>query len=1006
MIGQTISHYKILEKIGEGGMGIVYKAEDTKLKRMVALKFLPGELMRDPEAKERFLTEAQAAAALNHSNIVTVHEIDEHKDRVYMAMELVQGEDLKEKIRSGPLTIDEILKIARQIARGLREAHEKGVIHRDIKSANIMIAEKNHVKIMDFGLARLKNQTGVTRAGTTLGTAAYMSPEQAQGAVVDHRSDIWSLGVVLYEMVTGETPFKGEYEQAVIYSILNEEPEPVSSLHADVPPELERIINKTLAKNPEERYQTADHLLADVKKLKEDSAPEVTPSKIETSPEITTRASRKSIVAAAVILAAIVLIAVFLFISKGKPEPAGPVIEPGGKPSLAVVYFENNSGDANLDNWRSAFSELLTSDLSQSKYIRVLRSDEVYGIFKQLNLLESKRYSADDLKNVARNGGVNHILKGSYIKAGDNFKITAMLIDANTGDTISSLSVKAEGEKEIFAKVDELTKEIKSELNISSSQIADDQDQQIARITTDSSEALKYYIEGRKYHRSGDYLKSIRIMEKAVSLDPQFAMAYRSMAVSYYNIGNYSKCREFLSKALESSLRLSNREHYLIQGDYYDTSEKTYDKAISAFKQVLELYPGDSFANIKLGMVYNNLGEFDKAIEHFEVCTKQNKAPSPFSYINLSWTYTAMGLFDKAEEVLKKYISDFPGNVIPHRYLFWNYVYWRKYDFAREQVDKVFLLAPDIIFIPCAKGDLYYFKEDFNNAESEYKKIRERGVTYADELSVRTLAALYLLQGKVNKAMNLVLEGIQLSRDAKLGAYFEADFRQFYAILFFKTGKFESALKELNAAWNLTQNNENFNYVVKVQKDILLWIGLTYLEMNRPGQARQTAEKLKQLIENGMNKRSIAIYYFLMGAIELKSNRAAHAAEYLDKAIHGMPDRVFDSWSLETNASGVDYSARAYYKNGNLEKAIEAYEKILSLTYGRYYHGDIYAKSYYRLGRIYQEKGMKEEAVKHYNKFIHLWKECDPQFQPLVKDAKKQVKELEEKNDRKNSFSL
>jgi serine/threonine protein kinase/tetratricopeptide (TPR) repeat protein len=268
MIGQSNSHYKILEKLGEGGMGIVYKAEDTKLKRMVALKFLPAELTRDATAKERFFVEARAAAALNHANIVTVYETDEHNDRVYIAMEYVPGENLKEKINSGTLGMDEALKIARKVAKGLQEAHEKSIIHRDIKSANIMTNDKGQVKIMDFGLARLKGQTGVTKAGITMGTADYMSPEQAQGAEVDHRTDIWSLGVVLYEMVTGRLPFKGDYWQAVLYSIMNEDPEPVTDLRTGVPVELERIINKALCKDPSERYQHAEDMQVELKALK------------------------------------------------------------------------------------------------------------------------------------------------------------------------------------------------------------------------------------------------------------------------------------------------------------------------------------------------------------------------------------------------------------------------------------------------------------------------------------------------------------------------------------------------------------------------------------------------------------------------------------------------------------------------------------------------------------------------------------------------------------------
>ncbi|MFQ6115092.1 MAG: protein kinase, partial [bacterium] len=270
MIGKTISHYKILEKLGEGGMGVVYKAEDSKLKRTVALKFLTPLALGSEEEKARFVHEAQVAAVLDHPNICTVYEIDEAEGQTFIAMAHIAGQSLKEKTKSCPIKLDEALDIAIQVAEGLQEAHEKGIVHRDIKSANIMVTPKGQAKIMDFGLAKLAGRTKITKTGMTMSTVAYMSPEQTYGQQVDHRTDIWALGVVLYEMGTGQLPFRGDYEQAVVYSVLHEEPEPMTSLRTGVPVEMERIVNKALAKSPDERYQHVDEMLVDLKMLRKE----------------------------------------------------------------------------------------------------------------------------------------------------------------------------------------------------------------------------------------------------------------------------------------------------------------------------------------------------------------------------------------------------------------------------------------------------------------------------------------------------------------------------------------------------------------------------------------------------------------------------------------------------------------------------------------------------------------------------------------------------------------
>jgi len=979
MIGQTISHYKILEKLGEGGMGVVYKAEDTKLKRTVALKFLPPGFTRDKDAKDRFFIEAQAAAALSHSNIVTVHEIDEYEDQIYITTEYIEGQNLKEKIEGGPLKIDESLKIAIQISEGLQEAHEKSIVHRDIKSANIMITEKGQVKIMDFGLAKLKGKSKLTKAGTTVGTASYMSPEQSMGKKVDHRTDIWSLGVVLYEMITGQLPFKGDYEQAVVYSILNEEPEPVTAIRTGVSTDIEKVIFKLLAKDPSSRYQHVDDLIVDLRKLKEDSKPEVSVSRKKTSPEIYFKTSRKVLTLGGIFLAVIIVVAYFLF--KGKSETETPVIKPGDKPSLAVVYFENNSGDEKLDNWRSAFSELLTTDLSQSRYLKVLRSDEIYSIFKKLNLLEVTKYSSENLREIAKSGGVNHILKGSYIKAGENFVITTMLINATNGETISSLSVKAEGEKNIFPKVDELTREIKSKLKLTNDQIASDMDREVGKITTSSPEAYKYYVRGRKYHNAAEYRKSIQLTEKAVAIDPEFAMAYRSMATAYSNMGYVSKGTEYIQKAMKFSNRLSEREQYIIQGEFYKVKEKTWDKALEAYNKLLQLYPQDFMGNVSMGLLYKELEEWDKAIERYKVCI-QNKEKSNYPYSNISTPYQAKGLYEKARETLEYYLQHFQDHYQIRMALAVNYTIQAEFELALSEVEKAISLVPDIPWPKLWRGNIYLFKGNFKESEKIFEKLLESEEKTARCVAIQNIGFLYQLQGRLAEAEKKFKQALKKVKEYKLKAW--QYWRHFdIGYIYFLRGKYDESLKEFSQA--LAGSKEFDHPWGQVWSQY--YISLIQLKTNSPIQIQRAEDDLLECVKQRMNKKFIRSYYLFMGKKEMKSNHFSKAIEHFNHAISYLP--------FQKDAVFLNPLALAYFKSGHLEKAQIVYEKITSLTYDRFVVGDIYAKAFYQLGKIYEQKGFRSKAIDNYNKFINLWKDCDPPLRPMVEDARKRVNELE-----------
>jgi len=337
LVGKTISHYKILEKLGEGGMGVVYKAQDTKLDRFVALKFLPPHLGKSKEEKERFIHEAKAASALDHNNICTIHEINETEDgQLFIAMAHYEGQTLDQKIKQGPLPLEEAVDIAIQIAHGLDKAHKKEIVHRDIKPGNLLLTGDHVVKILDFGLAKLRGRTKLTKAQTTLGTVAYMSPEQSQSKKVDHRSDIWSLGVVLYEMITGKRPFKGDYDQAMIYSIMNEEPKPLTGLRTGVSMELERIVNKILSKSPDERYQHVDEMLVDLKKVKKGAESTVTtpPSELKGKPAGKSLLKKILIPVAAVLVLVLAILMLRSFIAE-KVLSSAPI-------SVAVIPFDGH----------------------------------------------------------------------------------------------------------------------------------------------------------------------------------------------------------------------------------------------------------------------------------------------------------------------------------------------------------------------------------------------------------------------------------------------------------------------------------------------------------------------------------------------------------------------------------------------------------------------------------------------------------------------------------------
>jgi tetratricopeptide (TPR) repeat protein len=555
-----------------------------------------------------------------------------------------------------------------------------------------------------------------------------------------------------------------------------------------------------------------------------------------------------------------------------------------------------------------------------------------------------------------------------------------MLQKPHTGEVISSKKVECRGAEEIPSKVDELTNEIKLDLNISREQIASDIDKEVGKITTNSPEAYKYYLEGRKYHNIGENRKSIPFMEKAVAIDPEFAMAYRSMAVAYGNLGYGSEDRKYIQKAFELTDRLSDRERYQIQGDFYRRSEKTYDKAIEAYNKLLELYPKDRTGNINLGMLYINLEQWDKVIERNEVLI-QDRDETYFPYLNMSPPYQAQGMYDKYREVLEYYLNNFSDSAPIRWALADNYIYQGKYNLAFVELNKALSLSPDPYMIR-TKGDIYLCKGDLIEAEKEYQKLLESEERMARLSGKRGLAGLYLLQGKFEKSKEQANQGIELAK--KLGMKgMERGFHFFLGYLHLGQKNSEEALDEFNKALSSAVEAESLG----AQRWALYWKGQTYLQMKSPDKALRTADELKELIEKGIHRKAIRMYEYLIGMIELKRDNFPKAIEYIKKGLsldEYAPPAVF-----------LDSLALSYYKSEDLDKAQAEYKRLTSLKYDKIYWPDIYVKSFYMLGKIYEQKGWKGKAIEHCEKFLSLWKDADPGI-PEVEDARERLAKLKE----------